>query len=697
VRALIVDEGLDRHSVTAARALHACGWTVGSASATPNIASRSRATSAWHRIVHTDAGDQAFVESLERVVSEHRYDAVFVSWERGIVELSARREQLPFRLGYGPHEGLLAAVDKWRLTRLATDAGLGVPATMRVRPGEIAELSGPIVIKPSSQIGQSVQAAVFESRDEALRHARRLESLGLEPIAQERLEGELIAVTLVAGPDGIVSIAQQVAELTWPQPVGITARGRSVAIDPVLRGGIERLLAALEWQGLTQLKFVVPGDGRPRLIDFNPRFYGSLPLAIRAGANHPDTWGRLITGQPVTPSEGRPGAVYQWLSRDLRASLSAPDRIRETIRCVSIAPRAAHTLWSPQEPLLAPRFLLDQSVRGASRRIGRTGQRPGADAHASARLHGAPATAAMLQAVRTRPVPLAPERLRQRIEMKRGRLDYERDWLAPLQAARRDALGAAADAPPRFLVRVDEFPYSSGYDDPRFGYEASLRFHEVMAGEGVRYLIAVVPQWTHDPLNPAADGGRPLDDRDRELLARMRADGVSFAQHGRTHRTRHSSPRRRSELGGLDDAALEALLDRGMRELAEVGVVPRILVPPFNRFDARQWPALSSRYDVITGGPESVVTFGFHGGPQWRGDAVYLPCYAPLYEPARVALGAVEALLDQQLGTWIPVVLHTSWEVEDDFASLRAFARRIAPYAASWDEFLQAVDESRPA
>ncbi len=316
-------------------------------------------------------------------------------------------------------------------------------------------------------------------------------------------------------------------------------------------------------------------------------------------------------------------------------------------------------------------------------------------ARARAALHGVPPTPEVLSALRTLRVPSKPSRAYQRILMKRGRLTFEDEWLRPLQRARRDAIGPQADGPPRFLVRVDEFPYSSGYDDARYGYEASVRFHDVMAEAGVPHLMAVVSQWTHAPLQPDGSGGRPLDDRDRALLERMRADGVTFAQHGCTHRTRYANPRRQSELCGLDDAALRALLDRGRENLAEVGVPPpAIFVPPFNRFDARQWPVLAERFEVITGGPESVMFLGFQGGPQWRDGAVYLPCYAPLYDTARTVLPVVESLLDEQIGTWIPIVLHTSWEVDDGFGSLRRLAERIAPFSASWDEFLDEVRAS---
>lgn len=663
---------------------------MGVASATPSLAARSRATVAWHRIVHTEE-DDGLVEDVNRVVREHGYETALPGWERAIVVMSARRDQLSCPFGYGGHEGILQATDKWRLRPLAEAAGLAVPRTVLATPDGLEEIDGAVVVKPASQYVVRISAGAFEDRRKALEHARRIERQGGRAIAQEWLPGRLDAVSLVADADGIISIAQQVAEHFWPRPIGVTARGRTVPIDPVLRAAIERLLQKLEWRGMAQLQFLTPDDGLPRLIDFNPRFYGSLPLAVRAGANHPDTWARLTTGRPVAPSEGRPGARYQWFSRDLRASLSDPNRVRETVRCLAIWPLAAHTLWSWREPALAPTFLLEQTRRAVRRRI----TRADGDAAASAHLHAVAPTPAVTRALRTRRVPPWPARAAQRVAMKRGRLKWSEEWLAPLQAARRAALGPAADGPPKLLVRVDEFPYYSGYDDPKFGYEASARFHSVMTEAGVPYLLAVVPQWTHEALRPESNGGRPLDDRDRELIERMRSDGVTFAQHGATHRTRFSNPRRHSELSGLEPDALVSLLDGGRDRLEAVGVTPRVLVPPFNRFDAAQWDVLASRYDVITGGPESVLKLGFHGGPQWRGAAVYLPCYEPLYERAELVIGAVEQVIERNVGTWVPVVLHMGWEADDDFAALRRLAHRIQPYATAWGEFLRAVDASR--
>jgi hypothetical protein len=326
----------------------------------------------------------------------------------------------------------------------------------------------------------------------------------------------------------------------------------------------------------------------------------------------------------------------------------------------------------------------------------------GVDLARNVRLHLGDADAAALpravsKVLEPSRVPTAPLRTAQRVAMKLGRLTWEGAWLERLIDARRQVLGEAAAGPPRFLVRVDEFPYYTSFDRPQ-DVEMSRRFHHVMAEAGLPHLMSVLPQLTHDALTVGSSGGRALAEEEIALLEQMRRDRVTFAQHGNTHRTRFATPRRRSELCGLTPTELDALLEDGRQKLLRAGVgETHVFVPPFNRFDAAQYPLLAKHFEVVCGGPESVALMGFHGGPLWRGDAVYLPCYAPLYADAQTILPAAERLIAAAPGTWIPIVLHTSWEERDDFRSLARLAELIAPYTASWEELLADVRDSASA
>jgi hypothetical protein len=305
-------------------------------------------------------------------------------------------------------------------------------------------------------------------------------------------------------------------------------------------------------------------------------------------------------------------------------------------------------------------------------------------------------SAAVPRPLRGFSVPPLPVRVGQRLAMKADRLDWQSGWLEPLLAARRERLGSSAAGPPRLLVRVDEFPYFDAFDVPAHGNDAGRRFNEVMAEAGVQHLIGVNANLTRDALDPEAEGGRPLGEGEIAVLDEMRASGVvTFGQHGTSHRTRYRSPRRRSEFVGLAPTELADVLDRGRAALASVGIEPRVIVPPYNRFEAAQWPVFAERFDVICGGTESIALMGFQGGPKWHRGSIYLPCYAPLYGTAREILPALERLLELAPGTWVPIALHSMWEVEDDFRALARLAARMAEFAVDWNELFAVVDRTR--
>jgi len=303
----------------------------------------------------------------------------------------------------------------------------------------------------------------------------------------------------------------------------------------------------------------------------------------------------------------------------------------------------------------------------------------------------------VLAAIRPRPVPSAPLRFVQDVRRKLGCFDHEQSVDAPLVSARHAVLGERAAGPPRFLVRVDEFPHYKAWDEPeRFGSAGFERFHELLQAAGVPYLVAVLPRVSRAPLDPRGTESRALTDEESALLGRVAGSaGVAVALHGRDHRTRFADPRRHSELCGLDPRATAALLDDGLAELDRHGVYPDVFVAPYNRFDAGQWPLLAQHFAIVGGGPESIRRIGFQRAPVWHGNAVYLPSYAPYYGHARDVLPAVERAIEQQTGLWTPLVLHWGWEADAGWQELEALCARIAPYAADWTAFRDAVERSR--
>lgn len=297
-------------------------------------------------------------------------------------------------------------------------------------------------------------------------------------------------------------------------------------------------------------------------------------------------------------------------------------------------------------------------------------------------------------------VPPLPLRVWQLIERRRGRLDHLGAVAAPYADARRAALGERAPAaPPRFLVRVDEFPHYKAWDESkRFGSDVFRTFDAIMAEAGVPYLLAATPRVSRSPLDPTERRWRALDEGETELLRSLAGPRVTFALHGRDHRTRHALPRLHSELTGLAPAATGALLDSALADLERAGVArPEIFVPPYNRFDAGQYAALAERFAIVCAGPETIATMGFQPTPRWRAGALYLPSYAPLYARARDVLPAVRELVAQGAGGWAPITLHWGWEADAGWSELEELARELSGLAVSWEELLAPVRRERGA
>lgn len=361
MRALILEQGSDRAALTAARALRDDGWTVGVGTPlTHGLPHHSRAVANYHVIPPISAGAEALVDAANQAIAECGYEVVFSCDDAGVIGLSTERDRLNAIFPYADHTAVAAAFDKLELMRNAESVGLPVPRTEVAEESAIARFGeAPLVVKPRHTFLENadvhVEPRLVTGWVEAEVAVEELQSIGAEPIIQARLSGRLMAFTAVTDRDSrIVARAQQVADRTWPPMAGISAYAHTVTIDEDLQAGVARLLESLHWFGAANLQFMLCDDGHPRLLDFNGRFYGSLALAVGAGANLPAAWARLATTRPLCASlEARPGTRYQWLARDLRASTRGKTglgRLGAALTTTARAFGAKHAAWSASDP-----------------------------------------------------------------------------------------------------------------------------------------------------------------------------------------------------------------------------------------------------------------------------------------------------------------------------------------------------------
>ncbi len=259
------------------------------------------------------------------------------------------------RLPYPGSESVAALNDKGRLAELAAAVGLATPRTLRAgRAGELVggELPNGAVVKPAQAGGVFPDVSVAES-DQKLRELLATVPAGEELILQERLQGRLMALTVVVGRDGaLVRRFQQLATRTWPEDVGISSLAVGVEPDEELAEAAASLLASAGYWGLAQLQFIDTTDG-PRLIDVNTRYYGSIALALASGVDLPLAWHEVALDRPAgKPKPYRVGVTYRWLEADVIAAMrGAKGRLFARPRRPRVGP-----MWARDDPVASAMF-----------------------------------------------------------------------------------------------------------------------------------------------------------------------------------------------------------------------------------------------------------------------------------------------------------------------------------------------------
>jgi predicted ATP-grasp superfamily ATP-dependent carboligase len=324
-------------------------------------AGHSRAVAAVVYVPHAEDTPAAFVEALVRAAGDLEIDAILPGTEASLIALAQRRESLPCAVGVPTPEVVDLATNKGRVLALAAASGLDTPLSIVATPADLAtqaeKISYPAILKPLRtrlEIGNSRLAYYRACRvNTAAELGAALDGLPeADWVVQPHLDGQLSAIAGVAWEGRLVCGVHQISHRIWPPDVGYSSYAETVEADPDLESRVASLLEEIGWSGLFQAQFLRGADGRRLLIDFNPRAYGSLALAVHAGANLPALWAALVLGTPPPPIHYRPGVRYRLEHNDLRAvARTARDGdMRGALAAVLPRRRTVHAVFSLRDP-----------------------------------------------------------------------------------------------------------------------------------------------------------------------------------------------------------------------------------------------------------------------------------------------------------------------------------------------------------
>lgn len=247
---------------------------------------------------------EAFIQAIERELGTRAYDMLLPvngPTVELVVEHTSRLTEWT-NIPFPSHEKLRIGTNKRRTIEAARDIDIPHPKTLFSGESSLEtvdrELDYPLVIKPVRGSGR-LGVSICDSFAELVRFARQAIEAHGPVLFQEFIPngGERGVYTLYDSSHSPVGRTVQRRIRSHP-PEGGASTYRETVEDSELVALADELLTALDWQGLAMIEFRIDDrTGEPKLMEINPRLWGSLALSRYAGVNFPYLLYQLIIGE----------------------------------------------------------------------------------------------------------------------------------------------------------------------------------------------------------------------------------------------------------------------------------------------------------------------------------------------------------------------------------------------------------------
>lgn len=274
--------------------------------------------------------EAGFIAWCGDILTQGGYGLVVPVTERTVAPLMTfGNDLLGRRIAMASPGSLAIALDKSATLTLAAGLGVPVPQWRHIEhpgdiPRDVEKIAMPVVLKPARSIGEAAHARrhvfVNYAIDRAELGGKVEELLRFGPVLlQEYVRGAGVGIELIADRGEVVYAFQHRRLHEVPLTGGGSSFRMSVPIEPELLAASRSLMKALNWHGVAMVEFKWDDDSRRFwLMEINGRLWGSLPLAVAAGADFPAMLYELHTSGKVTPRpEAKVGVLCRKLSSDI--------------------------------------------------------------------------------------------------------------------------------------------------------------------------------------------------------------------------------------------------------------------------------------------------------------------------------------------------------------------------------------------
>lgn len=203
------------------------------------------------------------------------------------------------------YDSMKIASDKYRTMELAKNLGVKIPKMFDANK-KIENF--PVVIKGSKESGHIHYANSFKELSEFKTE---------DCMVQEYIPGEGYGFFALFNKGEVRAFFMHKRIREYPITGGPSTTAESIYDQKLKEFGL-KLLESLNWHGVAMVEFKKDSrDGEFKLMEINPKFWGSLDLAIASGVDFPYLTVKMAVDGDVEPIfEYETGIKFRWLFPD---------------------------------------------------------------------------------------------------------------------------------------------------------------------------------------------------------------------------------------------------------------------------------------------------------------------------------------------------------------------------------------------
>lgn len=270
---------------------------------------------------------KSFLEHMESLIKKNDYDLVLPTHTYTTYILKKYKNIFSKNTQVTPPDFnvFVNAYDKKRLLRIAEKNGISCPITYCY--SDLDEISEniheyPVVVKPSKIHGMGI--AICNSKSELEKtYAQMTKKIG-SCFVQEYIPngGEFGVCALFNYDSDPIALTVHKRIRSMNSYGGVSTMRTTVENNDIVQTALG-LLKTIKWSGVAMVEFRVDSrTGIPKLMEINPRFWGSLQLSYKAGVDFPYLLYRLTAGDNLTPNLNyKTGVRCRWLYGDILSLL----------------------------------------------------------------------------------------------------------------------------------------------------------------------------------------------------------------------------------------------------------------------------------------------------------------------------------------------------------------------------------------